>query len=187
MVQDPASPKVPPELETAAEQVGDFIQYWGFKKVHGRIWAHLYLSDHPMDAAELMRRLQISKALVSISVADLMKYDVIREAGKSPQGTQLYQANPAIVSVIVNVLRQRERRMFAQIGASFALLGKLKPSERQASGIDEERLNSVCELVRIAETSLDSLIELDPFDLEQIKEAPGLAAEAAALSSPWSR
>ena len=90
----------PSELDALAEQVGEFIQYWGFKKVHGRIWTHLWLSDHPLDAGDLGKRLQISKALVSMSIADLLEYDVIQEVGRGEQGTTLYRSNPDQTQVI---------------------------------------------------------------------------------------
>ncbi|MGA3762246.1 ArsR family transcriptional regulator, partial [Bacillus velezensis] len=81
-----------PELEDFAEQIGQFIEYWGFKRVHGRLWVHLMLSEAPLDASQLIRRLRVSKALVSMSLGDLLEYDVIEEAGKSARGTQLYRA-----------------------------------------------------------------------------------------------
>lgn len=57
---------LPPELEDLANEVGDFICYWGFKKIHGRLWTHIYLARVPLDAGQLMQRLKVSKALISL-------------------------------------------------------------------------------------------------------------------------
>ena len=46
-----------PELDELAEFVGEFIQYWGFKRIHGKIWAHLFLSEVPLDATTLVSSL----------------------------------------------------------------------------------------------------------------------------------
>ena len=92
--------KISPELEDLAHQIGEFMEYWGFKKVHGQIWCHLFLSSTPLDASELMSRLGISKALVSISLKELLKYEVIRESGKSDRGTRCYQATEDVMTPI---------------------------------------------------------------------------------------
>ncbi len=97
-----------PELEDLADQIGEFIHYWGFKRIHGRIWTHIYLAAKPLDAADLVRQMKISKALVSISLRELIDFEVIEEVGKSSRGTHLYRANPDILKVILSVLRQRE-------------------------------------------------------------------------------
>src|ERR1700730_8342606 len=97
---------LPPELEELAGEVGDFICYWGFKKIHGRLWTHIYLATLPVDAGQLMQRLKVSKALISLYLHDLLKYDVIIESGKSTRSTQTYVANPEVLDVILNVLRR---------------------------------------------------------------------------------
>lgn len=68
---------VPAYIETLAEQVGSFIQYWGFKKIHGQIWTHVWLAKNPIDATTLVLRLEVSKALISLAIKDLVHYDVI--------------------------------------------------------------------------------------------------------------
>ena len=30
------------------DSIGDFIEYWGFKAIHGRVWALLALSTDPL-------------------------------------------------------------------------------------------------------------------------------------------
>jgi HTH-type transcriptional regulator, glycine betaine synthesis regulator len=149
------APETP--LDTVAERIGAFIEYWGFKKIHGRIWAHVFLADGPIGTDELIRRLRVSKALMSMSIADLMAYDVIREAGKGPRGVMRYSANPDVTEVIFNVLRARERRMLASITEAFGELRK----QPDASGLDRSRLESLGELVELAEHALDSFTDLD--------------------------
>ncbi len=144
-----------PEWDQLASLVGDFIQYWGFKNVHGRIWTHLYLSKTPLDALEIRKRLKISKALVSLSVHDLMHYNVIKEVGKSPRGTILYTANSDLHEAIFNVLRTREERMVARIQGACRLLQAVPDTDRSAVGIDADRLNMMSEIITSAKDSLD--------------------------------
>lgn len=124
----------PPELEELASEVGEFICYWGFKKIHGRIWTHIYLAEQALDAGQLMQRLKVSKALISLSLNDLLKYDVILEAGKSSRGTQTYLPNPDVLDVILNVLRRRERKMLTKAETSHKMLSSLsEESQRRPS------------------------------------------------------
>ncbi len=148
-----------PEMEDLAQEIGQFMEYWGFKKVHGEIWCHLFLSKQGLDAAELMARLKISKALVSISLKELQEFQVIEEVGKTDRGTRLYVAKPDIVTPIVDTIRRRERRMMARIESAHSLLSRLPESERARMDIDWNRVNYLGQLIEIANAGLENLIK----------------------------
>lgn len=135
--------RIPPELEDVVNQIGEFTQHWGFKNVHGRIWVHLFLTSEPLDAADLIERLKISKALVSMSINDLIDYDVIQANGKSSRGSTLYRANPDVISVIENVLRKRERHMLSRISTATRLLKKLSNSVIKQNLLQIGRIQSL--------------------------------------------
>ncbi|MFQ5770977.1 MAG: hypothetical protein ACE5HX_10610, partial [bacterium] len=54
-----------------AESVGEFIKYWGFKEIHGRIWVHIYLSQAPITAKDLTEKLGVTKGLISMMLSEL--------------------------------------------------------------------------------------------------------------------
>lgn len=157
--------EIPPELEEMAERVGEFIQYWGFKKIHGKIWTHLYLSEKPLDAQDLIKRLGVSKALMSFSLNDLQEYQVILEAGKSDRNTQLFVANPDVLAVILNVLRRREKRMLAQIYSSYKMLSEIESREKQSIHICEDRLAALGNMINQAQTTLSGVISLEELQM----------------------
>jgi DNA-binding transcriptional regulator GbsR (MarR family) len=162
--------KLPPKpLEELAESVGAFIEFWGFKNVHGRLWTFLLLADRPLDASDLIQRLQVSKALVSMTLSDLLEHRVIEEAGKSHRGTQLYRPNPDLLDVISNVLKHRERRMFGRILQSVRALKALRLDELEAAGIDVERLRNFSRLAEGASKALDSFLSGLRFDLSTVQ------------------
>jgi DNA-binding transcriptional regulator GbsR (MarR family) len=160
-------PKIHPELEDVVAQIGEFIEYWGFKNVHGRIWAHLYLSDEPLDASDLISRLQISKALVSMSISDLMDYDVVHVAGKSCRGTVTYCANPNVTSVVLGVLRKRERRLLSRIAGATKVLKDYKNHSKDEVTLSNDRVQSLHEMVLTAEESMDALLILGDVDFKE--------------------
>ncbi len=170
-----------PEMEDLAEQIGEFIHYWGFKRVHGRIWTHLYLAKMPLDAADLVRQMKISKALVSISLRELLEYEVIEEVGKSPKGTHLYRTNPDILKVILSVLRQREKRIIARVQAAQSSLERTASSDREAQGMSDESLKMLGELIGKASIGLESFIAFKSVDFGEWRKSfltADLATEA---------
>ena len=48
---------VDPAVLKVADAVGALIESWGFKRNMGRMWAVLYLEDHPLNATDLGDRL----------------------------------------------------------------------------------------------------------------------------------
>ena len=168
-----ANEVVPPELEDVANQVGGFIEYWGFKNVHGRIWAHLFLSPHALDASQIMERLSISKALTSISLSELLEYEVIEVAGKGDRGSVLYRANPDLTAVITNVLRGRERRMLCRISAAARTLRELPPkgnSRTKRVALDSDRINCLTGMIEQAEQCLDGFLAMSKVDFSSLEE-----------------
>ena len=161
---------LPPELEELASEVGDFICYWGFKKIHGRLWTHIFLSKDPLDAGQLMQRLKVSKALISLSLNDLLKYDVILENDKSMRGTQLYVANPDVLDVILNVLRRRERKMLTKTATSHKMLSCLNPDTIGRCSLLVDRIESMGRMIEQAQNALNSLLELATVDLKTWEE-----------------
>lgn len=149
-----------PEMNYLAELVGEFIEYWGFKNIHGKIWVNLYLSETPLDAAALIEKLQVSKALISISLKELMDYNVIFEVGLSDNGTRLYTANSDLHEVISQVLRQREKIMMGKIKAAFDQLKKMPVQELMASGIRNEKVKELDRFMKKGEKALDTLMAI---------------------------
>ena len=147
--------KTLPELNYLADLVGDFIEYWGFKKIHGKIWLHLYLSQEAMDAKSLISKLDVSKALISISLKDLLDYQVIYESGTSPEGTRLYKANPDLNTVIAHVLRQREKIMMGKIHAGFNQLKEMGKDDLGAFNIEFNRVKELDKFLKNGEKALN--------------------------------
>ncbi len=161
---------LPHELEELANEVGEFICYWGFKKVHGRLWTHVYLAKEPLDAGQLMQRLRVSKALVSLSINDLLRFEVIVEAGKSVRGTQTYVANPNLIDVIFNVLRRRERKMLARTESAFNLLAGISEDTLNQTKICSTRLRDLGNVIQEAQGVFNAFLNLGAVDFSNWSE-----------------
>jgi DNA-binding transcriptional regulator GbsR (MarR family) len=160
------------EVHQLADEMGDFTVFWGFKKVHGRIWTHLILSDDALDASDLIQRLGISKALASMSLGELIAMEIIEEHGKSGRGTQLYRANPEILNVILSIIKVREREMLARIQKAVRDVKRLPVQKRKKCGLSSANIHALNNLVGIAQQALDSFLKNLNFDLSAAKKFP---------------
>jgi len=150
--------EVPLELQNLADLVGQFIQYWGFKKIHGEIWTHIWLAKSPIDATTLVKRLNVSKALVSLAIKDLLQYDVIKTSTEGDRRKILLLPNKDVQTVIINVLKARESKLMNEIIDSQTSLEKSSVSFANQYEIDVNQLESMKTMTVMAQLALDTLI-----------------------------
>jgi len=150
--------EVPLDLQNLADLVGQFIQYWGFKKIHGEIWTHIWLAKSPIDATTLVKRLNVSKALVSLAIKDLLQYDVIKTSTEGDRRKILLLPNKDVQTVIINVLKARESKLMNEIIDSQTNLEKSSDSFAKQYEIDVNQLESMKTMTVMAQLALDTLI-----------------------------
>ncbi len=170
-------PIVSNEVDVLADQIGNFIQYWGFRKIEGRLWTYIFLSKRPLKAGELMAHTKISKAMFSLAVNELLKYDVIEKAFPSKERGQAYRPNLNVMEVINNVFKAREKRMIVKIESSYQSVKKNKRTT-QAENLNRERLLFLGEMISSANLLLDSFVAMQPIDgslFKLIQQAPEIA------------
>ncbi len=145
-----------PQYLSLAANIGSFIEYWGFKQVHGKIWTLIFLSPDPVDANFLKNTLKISKALTSMSLKDLLEYHVIEEVEKDKPGTQKYTINTDITKVILDIIHQRELKMLAEIQTDCKKLND-KLAKSSQTFIDPKRMDDLSAMVSTAQMLLTGM------------------------------
>lgn len=148
-----------------AEKIGDFIEYWGFKQVHGKIWTLIFLANEPVDANYLKDTLKISKALTSMSLKDLLYYDVIHEVSKDKPGTQKYKINPDITEVILNVINQRELKLLNEINDVCQQFEK-NLSKKNQTFINKHRMSDLSNMIQAAHFLVAGMTAGDKVDFK---------------------
>ncbi len=137
-----------------ATAVGDFIRYWGFRRIHGQIWTELYLSKQTLSGKELTRRLGVSKALVSPALHELIEFKLIRQTQSTGKLKQ-YCADPNVFQVIVGVLNNRERHLIENAQKTHRILTEsLKTQDILSDAIDLSRLTELGEMIKTALSAL---------------------------------
>lgn len=145
------------QIDELCLEVGKFIEFWGFKEIEGRIWSHLFLSNHPLCSHDLIERTGVTKGLISISLNRLMEYNVIRIEYIEGKRTQYYQVNENIFDVIRGVLKVRELNMLSSIEKSSILLKNTL--EKKNEDVSLSRLNYLIYFVKTSRYYLRLLVK----------------------------
>jgi len=95
--------------------VGQVIEFWGFKRNHGRLWALLYLRGVPMTAAQLQDGLDLSKGAVSMITRDLEQWGIVRRVRVPGESASHFVAEVEFMRMIGRVLREREMTLLEHV------------------------------------------------------------------------
>lgn len=127
------------KLNQVVTDIGHFIEYWGFRKIHGKVWGLVYLSETPISTPDIVERLGVSKALVSGAINELLKYELIERVGQVKHGGITYRSSNDLAQVVKNVIRQRELVLLSKIEENLKDLSKLKVDEKKSLNISTKK------------------------------------------------
>lgn len=160
VVIDPEDPLTHRILEVC-DRVGVFIEYWGFRAIHGRVWALLALTDRPLSQVDIARLLGVSRALVSGAVTELEGFGLVRRRAQDRRAPVV--AVTDVWPVILSVIRQREWVMLEEV--RLALDGAIVAAQLHQRRTGEEpfalsRLQELAQLTALAQSFLKALTSI---------------------------
>jgi DNA-binding transcriptional regulator GbsR (MarR family) len=88
------------------DAVGAYIEGWGFRSIHGRVWALLAMHDGPMAQTEIAEVLGVSRSLVSLAISELADYGLVKATGDAR--TAPWVATWDVWATVTDVIRSRE-------------------------------------------------------------------------------
>lgn len=153
------------EILDLADSIGCFIEYWGFKKIHGRIWTLLFLSKEPLDTQTLIQNLDVSKGLMSTSLNTLLDYDLIVEVKTENKKEKVYKANSKLSPIIAGVLKKRESLMLKTIETNFS-----KVEQSSQDNIDFKRVKRLKNYLKLGKVLLSGIMSFSKVDLSDWKK-----------------
>jgi len=160
-----------------ADAVGALMELWGFRRQLGRVWGVLFLSDRPLCAPDLCDRLQISTGLLSMSLAELRRWGVVRPVEVAGDRKEHYQAETNVWKLVTRVLREREMEAVRGALATFdralaelrAALADVDPAVKAQARFKARRLEQLVELSRAALNVLRILVDSARADVGPLK------------------
>ncbi len=165
-----------PSEAAVSDVVGRLIEFWGFKRNMGRVWAVLYLSLEPLSAEDLKMSLQLSSGAVSMTLNELLRWGVVRRVWIQGERRDFFSAEVQLWKMISRVLSEREKTEIAATIEVFeeALrdLSKLRSSgdekTRARAELQHGRIQQLLEVARLGHVLLDTLLATAKVDAEPL-------------------
>jgi HTH-type transcriptional regulator, glycine betaine synthesis regulator len=137
-----------------ADQIGSLMEFWGFKRVHGRVWAILFLAQEPLSAAEIQKRLGVSVGATSMALTELRRWGAVREVRTGERSTH-FEPETNIWRLVARVLQDREKRLLDETLEVFAqAIQELRGDGATGAA---RRVEKLVWLTRLARGMLDML------------------------------
>ncbi len=157
-------------LHEVADTVGALMEFWGFKRLMGRIWTLLYLRNEPVSAAELCEELAISSGAASMSLAELEHWGVVHRSRKAGDRREYFESENDVWKMVSRVLRERE---LVQVERTLEVFERVRgqlgraalPGEQTRLRLLGERLGRLTDLARLGRTLLSAIVKSGRVDL----------------------
>lgn len=164
-------------VQEACMAIGEFVDYWGFKGLHGRVWALLAMHRHAINQAQIAKELGVSRASVSAAIAELTRYNLVQAT--STRRNAPYVAIMDVWPTIADVLRKREW-MLVEVarGAISAALEEVERAGEADTDYSGDRLRALLSMTGLAQSLLKLLVTLrapTPATLTELRRWGGRA------------
>lgn len=162
----PPPPPVDDTVLQMCDLIGNIMDFWGFRKVLGRIWTLLYLSPTPLSAADIKLMLGMSIGNVSMALKELERWGVVRRTLGPIARRDYFEAETHLWKMVSRVFRERERVYVENALDQMEVLKQrlqeqIRHSQQETATLAnfrKHRLESLIHAAAIALRLLDALI-----------------------------
>ena len=161
-----------------ANRAGAFIEWWGFKAIHGRVWTLLALHKGPMPQSLIAQTLGVSRALVSQAIAELLDFGLVQPISNHRNAP--YEATVDVWPTISDILRTREWMLLesARVALESAINeARLQEAAGYSVPFDIEQMQMLMRMTESAQAFLKMIVGLRvPKPMENLGSLAGKAA-----------
>lgn len=160
-----------------ADAVGDVIEFWGFRKMLGRVWTILFLANQELSADELGERLQASAGSMSTALTELQRWGVVKRVSRLGQRKEFFEAETDFWKMISRVICDRERGLVRSVLERLEKASALLKSCAQTPATKKarERLAQLLTFAKIGESVIDAFILSQKADFSRFGEVLAIA------------
>ena len=165
--------------DTMLDGLGQLADYFGFSKVMGQLYGTLLLSGSPLSLDDMMERLSISKASVSMNMRTLEHMGMVRQVwvrGGSGR-RKYYEAETDFWQIISNLISGREMRdverainvMEENSDQLKAAMPDMSEADREIAQLYIERMKKLQGLFQFAQMVISSILaHVNDADMSEI-------------------
>ncbi len=160
-----------------ADAVGDVIEFWGFRKMLGRVWTVLFLADETLSADELSERLHTSAGSMSTSLNELQRWGVVQRVTRPGSRKEFFEAETDFWKMISRVISDRERGLVRSVRERLEKASDLMRGAPQSAATKKsrERLGQLLSFVKVGESVIDAFILSQKADFSRFGEVLAFA------------
>lgn len=160
------------------DAVGNVIDFWQFKRNHGRVWALLYLRGRALSAAELQSALGLSKGAVSMLARELEQWRVVRRVRTPGDEVWRYAAETDLMRMVGRVISEREATLVESVRDDLEEAEHLMKAQGGVPVEVQDRLRRMKTLANIIDRALRAFLSTARLDVFSALSVLGETAAA---------
>jgi len=154
----------------ALDAVGNVIEFWGFKRNQGKVWALLYLREAALTAAELELELSLSKGGVSMLLKDLERWGVVVRVRNPGDAAWRYSAETDLLKMARRVIEEREFSFIERVRADLEEARRLAQADAGIPRAMVQRLEKMERLAEAMEKAVKLFLKTSRLDVNHFFE-----------------
>jgi DNA-binding transcriptional regulator GbsR (MarR family) len=166
---DELSLETTPELSEwealVVDAVGTVIEFWGFKRSHGRLWALLYLRGEALTALELQELLGASKGAISMITRELEQWGVIKRVRSPRDASWRFDAEVNLMRMVRRVIEDREIRVISRAREDLERAERIAQKDKSVKPEVLTRLARMRSLASFIERAVRAFLQTSKLDV----------------------
>jgi DNA-binding transcriptional regulator GbsR (MarR family) len=141
---------------------GQMSSWWGINRSVAQIHALLYLSEKPLNAAQISAELSLARSNVSNSLRELQAWGIVRVVHQLGDRRDYYEAVSEVWTMFLTILEQRKRR---EVDPTVDVLRDCIARHEADHGRDAfilDRMQGLLEVLELIGTWYDQIRTLSP-------------------------
>jgi DNA-binding transcriptional regulator GbsR (MarR family) len=151
------------------EHWGVMARSWGINATMGELFALLYITGEDWTAENLVERLQVSRANVSMNVRELMTWGIVHKVHRQGERREYYRAEVDVWTLFRRIFQERKRReldpTLVVLERSVAIVGE-DPAHQSMRG----RIEDLQQFFALVNTVAKRILTLEPNDLDDLRK-----------------
>jgi DNA-binding transcriptional regulator GbsR (MarR family) len=141
---------------------GEMSSRWGINRSMAQIHALLYLSEQPLNAEQIIERLNLARSNVSTSLRELQAWGIVRVVHQLGDRRDYFQAVGDVWEMFLTIMDQRKRR---EIDPTVDMLRGCIAQHAASHGEDAfaiRRMRALLKLLQMLDTWYTRMRRLSP-------------------------
>lgn len=147
------------------DAVGTVIEFWGFKRSHGRLWALLYLRGEALTALELQELLGASKGAISMITRELEQWGVIKRVRSPSDAAWRFDAETNLMRMVRRVIEDREIRVITRAREDLERAERIAQKDKSVKPAVLTRLSRMRSLATFIERAVRAFLQTSKLDV----------------------